>query len=92
MPAEQPNADEFLSLFSKGDVDGVSALLNRHPELAAHNEYTAHPLLRAFVDKNDGHCYKDSHMRIADLLTPNCVRALRDAILKNRLEDVQEKL
>ena len=92
MPAEQPNADEFLSLFSKGDVDGAKALLNRYPELATHDQYTAHPLLRSFVDKNDGHCYKDSHMRIADLLSPSSVRAFRDDILKNRLEDVQEKL
>ena len=68
MPAEQSSADTFLSLFSKGDVDGATALLNSYPELAVHNEYSAHPLLRSFVANNDGNCYKDSHMRIACLL------------------------
>ena len=92
MPAEQSSTDTFLSLFSKGDVDGATALLNSYPELAVHNEYSAHPLLRSFVANNDGNCYKDSHMRIADLLTPMCVQSFRDAILKNRLEDVRNKL
>ena len=92
MPTEGFDTDVFLSLFFKGDVDGAKALLNSYPEVAAHSEYTAHPLLRLFVDQNDGHCHKDSHMRIADLLTPEHVREFRNAILKNRLEDAREKL
>ena len=92
MPAEQSSADVFLSLFAKGDVEGATALLNRHTELADHGDYKAHPLLRSFVDRNDGHCYKDSHMCIADLLTPESIRGFRDAILKQRLEDVRAKL
>ena len=60
-------AESFLQLFADGDVDGAPALLARRPELASHSGTKAHPLLREFVDRNHGHCYRRPHLRIADL-------------------------
>jgi len=88
---KQLSAD-FLALFSEGDVAGATAMLQRHPELTAHKDYTAHPLLRSFVANNEGHCYKDSHMRIANRLTPECVRSFRDAVLNGEVDEVQAKI
>ena len=79
-------------MFADGDVDGAAALLETHPELARHTTYDAHPLFREFVYRNNGHCYKDSHIGIADLLTPKIVRSFRDAVLNDQLDDVRGHL
>ena len=67
-------------------------MLASHPKLAAHNGYSAHPLLRRFVDYNNGHCYKPSHRCIADLLTPSDVQSFRDAVINDSPDDVQMHL
>jgi ankyrin repeat protein len=67
-------------------------MLNHSPELTIHGGYTAHPLLREFVNRNGGHCYKQAHMRIADLLTPEKVRSFRDAVLHDQFDAVQNHL
>ena len=72
-----------------GDVDGAEALLEHHPDLATHSGYKAHPLLRDFVDRNNGHCYKHAHMFIADLLIPENVRCFRNAVLNDLLDEVR---
>ena len=88
----QSPSDRFMALVADGDVDGAAALLVSYPELAVHNGYSAHPLLRRMVNDNDGHCYKPTHMRIADLLTPNGVQSFRDCVIKDSCDDVQRLL
>lgn len=88
----QSHAEQFLALFAKCDVDGATAMLDRHPELASHSGFSAHPLLSEFVRRNGGHCYKQPHMRIADGLTPDNVRTFRDAILSDQFDSVQDQL
>ena len=79
-------------MFDDGDVEGAQSVLARNPELAHHDDYSAHPLLTDFVNRNNGHCYKKSHVRIADLLIPDNVRSFRDAILRDELRNVQQLL
>ena len=85
-------AEAFLQLFVDGDVRGETALQQRRPELAHHSGYRAHLLLREFADRNHGHCYERSHLRIADLLIPTQVRSFRDAVLEDRIGEVRERL
>ena len=82
----------FLMLFETGDFDSAKALLQRQPELAHHSGYEVHTLLREFVDRNDGHCYKRPHLLIADLLIRDQVRSFRDAVLEDRIDDVRDQL
>ena len=44
-----------------GDVDGAAALLKRHRELASHSDSKARPLLREFVDCNNGQMLHDAN-------------------------------
>jgi uncharacterized protein len=67
-------------------------MLKHQPKLATHSGYTAHRLLREFVNRNSGHCYKQPHMRIADLLTREKVRSFRDAVLNDQFDAVQDHL
>lgn len=69
--------------------------MQAHPEILrpdGSEGYSAHPYLRSFVDGNHGHCYRESHRRIADLLTPIAVRKFRDAVVQDRVEDVRAQL
>jgi len=84
--------DAFLQAFREGDIRAAGALLSREPRLAVHEGYGAHPLLRAFVEGNDGHCYKRAHLAIADLLTPGVVRTFRDALLADDQDVVSTSL
>lgn len=49
-------------------------------------------MLREFVRRNHGHCYKPAHRAIADLLIPSRVRSFRDAVMSDRIEDVRAQL
>ena len=82
----------FLELFMNGDIDAVKALLEDQPEIASYGGHKAHPLLREFVNRNSGHCYKRPHLLIADLLIPAQVRSFRDAVLEDRINDVRDQL
>lgn len=82
----------FLAAFRNGDVDAAMSTLQQEPGLLAHDGYRAHPLLRACVDQNDGHCYRKAHLAIAELLIPRAVRDFRDAVLEDRLPDVCDQL
>lgn len=82
----------FLELFEAGDVGAAGAWLREHSELASHTGYAAHPWLREFVSRNKGHCYKPSHLQIADLLIPARVRTFRDAVLEDRLKEVRDRI
>jgi hypothetical protein len=88
----QSRSETFLTLFLAGDADGAAELLAHHPDLGTHCGYEAHPLLRRFVDHNNGHCYKPSHLRIADLLTPSNVRCFREAVVRDEFDVVQNHL
>ena len=68
-------ADGFLAAFRAGDIDAARALIAREPELSSSTDYQVHPLLAAFVDGNDGHCYKAAHLAVADLLIAQAVRS-----------------
>ncbi|MDE0660646.1 MAG: ankyrin repeat domain-containing protein [Gammaproteobacteria bacterium] len=82
----------FLAAFRDGDVESAKATLAQEPALHAHDGYAAHPLLRAGVAQNDGHCYRQAHLEIAELLTPRAVRGFRDAVLGDRLAEVRDQL
>ena len=56
------------------------------------DRYEAHHLLREFVDSNSGHCYKQAHLKIADMLIPPRVRAFRDAVVNDRVAEVRAML
>ncbi|MYF30374.1 MAG: hypothetical protein F4029_11050 [Gammaproteobacteria bacterium] len=58
----------FLAAFRDGDVESAKATLAQEPALHAHDGYAAHPLLRAGVAQNNGHCYRQAHLEIAELL------------------------
>ena len=85
-------AESFLAAFRAGDVDAARALVAREPELSLRPDYQIHPLLSAFVDGNDGHCYKAAHLAIADLLIPQAVRSFRDSVLADQQEVVRRRL
>lgn len=82
----------FLDAFRAGDVSAARAVLAQTPELLAHADYRAHPLLQACVARNDGHCYRKAHLEIAELLIPRAVSDFRDAVLADRLPDVRDQL
>ena len=83
--------ESFLLLFEQGDFAGAKAMLERGPELFQHAGCQAHPILRQFINRNDGHCYKRSHLQIADLLIPARVRAFRAAVFGDHLQQVLEQ-
>ncbi len=88
-----PYTDEtFLAVFMKGDLVAARAFIDAHPSIGRYAGYKAHPLLREFVARNCGHCYKASHRAIADLLIPDRVRSFRDAVIADRIEDVRAQL
>lgn len=88
-----PNADEsFLVVFAQGDLVAAKAVIDNHPSIGRYDGYKAHPLLREFVARNCGHCYKASHRAIADLLIPRRVRIFRDAVMADRIEAVRDQL
>ncbi len=80
---------QFLDAFQAGEVNRAKTLL---PNLPKHSGIKAHPLLRAFVQGNHGHCYKQNHMLIAEMLLPNSVRDWRDAVLEDRVDDLGQQL
>ena len=82
----------FLAAFRAGDVAAAQDILAVEPAVAAHTDYQAHPLLRACVVDNDGHCYKPAHLAIAELLVPEAVRTFRDAVVADQLDDVRDRL
>lgn len=88
-----PTADEsFLAVFAQGDFVVARTFVESYPSIARYDGYKAHPLLREFVARNCGHCYKASHRAIADLLIPDRVRSFRDAVMSDRIEDVRDQL
>ncbi|TWU12144.1 Ankyrin repeats (3 copies) [Symmachiella macrocystis] len=89
---KQEHADSFLKMFRNGDLDQAKALVHRHPELASHKSGVGYPLLHAFVNGNGGHSFKRAHLLIADLLIPARVRDFRDAVLKDRIDEVRNQL
>lgn len=86
--------EQFLTLFTVGDEPAAYALLAESPELREKLEesHAAHPLLRQFVERNDGHCYKPSHLNIANLLLSSEVKSFRTAVLGNDLAAVIKHL
>lgn len=84
--------EAFLAAFARGDLETARAAVESRPRLADYVGITAHPLLREFVRRNCGHCYKPAHRAIADLLIPDRVRAFRDAVMADRIEAVRTKL
>ncbi len=76
----ESGADEtFLAMFARGDQEAARAAIESRPRLTGYDGITAHPLLKEFVRRNCGHCYRPAHRAIADLLIPDRVRAFRDA-------------
>ena len=86
------NQQSFLAAFRDGDVSTATAVLAETPGLFPHAGYGAHPLLRACVTQNDGHCYRKAHLEIAELLIPHAVSTFRDGVLEDRLSDVRDQL
>ena len=82
----------FLAAFRSGDVAAAKATLAQAPGLRGHYGYRAHPLLRACVAENNGHCYRQAHLQIAELLIPRVVRDFRDAVLGDRLTDIRTRV
>ncbi len=88
-----PNAIEaLLAAFMQGDLEAARAYIDSNPAIGRHDGYEAHPLLREFVARNCGHCYKASHRAIADLLIPVRVRSFRDDVMADRVEGVRAQL
>ncbi len=85
-------SEQFLELFMHGDVAAALRLLQLAPELRRHSGYGAHPLLREFVSRNEGHCYKQLHLVIADALIPSRVRFFRDTVLEDQVDAVRAQL
>ena len=79
-------------MFERGDLAAARTYIDGHPSIGRYDGCEAHPLLREFVVRNCGHCYKASHRAIADLLIPRRVRAFRDAVIADRIEDVRAQL
>ncbi len=84
--------ESFLTMFERGDLEAASAYVESHNLLAGYDGIMAHPLLREFVRRNVGHCYKSSHRAIADLLIPDRVRTFRDDVMADRTDSVQSRL
>lgn len=89
---ESRSEEAFLALFERGDLEAARAFIESRPRLAGYDAIAAHPLLRAFVCRNCGHCHKSTHRAIADLLIPERVRAFRDAVKADRIEAVRSML
>ncbi len=89
---ESGSGDAFLSMFERGDLAAARSYIHGHPSIGRYDGYEAHPLLREFVGRNHGHCYKPAHRAIADLLIPSRVRSFRDAVMSDRIEDVRAQL
>ena len=83
---------EFVSIFHEGDVERARSLILGNPSFANQEGYSAHPLLTQFISHNKGHCYKQAHLQIADMLIPDSIRSFRDAILQDEVHNVQELL
>ncbi len=79
-------------MFERGDLAAARTYIDAHPSIGRYDGYEAHPLLREFVVRNCGHCYKASHRIIADLLIPSRVRSFREAVMSDRIEDVRARL
>ncbi len=89
----ESGADEtFLAMFARGELEAARAAVESRPRLTGYDGITAHPLLKEFVRRNCGHCYKPAHRAIADLLIPDRVRAFRDAVMADRIEAVRAGL
>ncbi|MYD96068.1 MAG: hypothetical protein F4X98_01605 [Gammaproteobacteria bacterium] len=84
--------EAFLAAFRAGDIDAARTLMAREPEISLQADYGVHPLLAAFVDGNNGHCYKAGHLAIADLLIPQAVRSFRDSVLADQRQVVRRRL
>lgn len=84
-------SESFLSLFDEGDVTRAAEVLKELGELRWEG-YQAHPLLKQFVSRNGGHCYRPSHLQIADFLTRPGVRDFRDAVLADEVDVVRGRL
>ncbi len=89
---ESKSGEFFLATFERGDLEAARVYIDSQPSISCHDGYKAHPLLREFVRRNCGHCYKTSHRAIADLLIAERVRSFRDAVMADRLEDVRSQL
>ncbi|MCY3556436.1 MAG: ankyrin repeat domain-containing protein [Gemmatimonadetes bacterium] len=89
---ESGSDEAFLAMFERGDLVAARAFIDSRPRLAGYDGIAAHPLLREFVRRNCGHCYKSTHREIADLLIPERVRAFRDAVMADRIEAVRSGL
>jgi len=83
---------EFLKCFRAGDVSAAAQCLAGIAGSLHEDHYAAHHALRAFVDSNSGHCYTQAHLQIAEMLIPTIVRAFRDAVVSDRVADVQSML
>jgi len=83
--------DELLSCFRNGNVSGAKELLKEHRGILGET-YLAHHVLRMFVDGNSGHCYKKSHLEIADLLIPSTIKHFRDAVLADDIPTVKKRI
>ena len=79
-------------MFERGDLAAARSYIHGHPSIGRYDGYEAHPLLREFVRRNHGHCYKPAHRAISDLLIPSRVRSFRDAVMSDRIEDVRAQL
>lgn len=84
--------EALLAMFEQGDLEAARTVIVSRPQLSGYNGITAHPLLREFVRRNCGHCYRPAHRAIADLLIPDRVRAFRDAVMADRIEAVRNSL
>lgn len=92
MASNTGESEYFLEMFERGVLEAASAYVESHPLLAGYDGIQAHPLLREFVRRNCGHCYKSSHRAIADLLIPARVRTFRDDVMADRTDIVQSRL
>jgi len=84
--------EEFTAIFHEGNVQLATEYLARWGVKVHTSNYQAHPLIRAFVASNRGHCYRRPHLLIADLLTPEPVRRFRDQLLKDNVPAVGDML
>ena len=89
---ESGSDEAFLAVFERGDLEAARAAVESQPQLSGYDGIAAHPLLREFVRRNCGHCYKTAHRAIADLLIPDRVRAFRNAVMADRIEAVRTGL
>ena len=83
------NNELFLDAFQNGDVEKARNLARTLP---THVGLQAHPLLREFVSNNHGHCYRQAHMQIAEMLISDEVRAFRDAVVEDKVDEVRLQL